>query len=115
MKLTNEVLYDSLAVLARVSETGKLGYACAKNRRKIADEIKEYMDKRDELLDKYGKQNANGSYNLTDKNLQKYLDELAPYSEMECDVNLMTVEPDEFYGGNLNSQDMFILDWMIAE
>ena len=54
MLLTNGKMLESLGVLANIEESGKLGYACARNRRKLLTECREFMDKRDELLRKYG-------------------------------------------------------------
>ena len=55
MLLTNGKMLESLGILANIEEPGKLGYACARNRRILLTECKEFMDKRDELLAKYPK------------------------------------------------------------
>ncbi len=67
MLLTNGKMLESLGVLANIEEPGKLGYACARNRRILLTECKEFMDKRDELLRKYGKDRATASMNSLPK------------------------------------------------
>ena len=108
-------MLESLGVLARTEESGKLGYACARNRRKLLTECKEFMDKRDELLRKYGSDKGNGQYELPADTASSFVEELKEYSELEFDVDVMTVPEEIFYGGNLTAKDMFILDWMVCE
>ena len=114
MLLSNEKMLESLGVLANIEEQGKLGYACARNRRKLLAECKEFMDKRDELLKKYGADKGNGQYELPAENAAAFVGELKEYSELEFDVNVMTISEDVFCGGRLTAKEMFILDWMVA-
>ena len=53
MKMTNIEAYENLARMRNLTETGKLGYAIAKNMRKIQTEIQEYIDKRDGAANKH--------------------------------------------------------------
>lgn len=113
MKMTNGKMLESLGVLARVEESGKLGYACARNRRKLLAECKEFMDKRDELLQKYGTEKENGQYEIPPENAEHFVEELREYSDLEFDVDVMAIPEEVFYGGNLTTKEMFILDWMV--
>ena len=53
---------ESIQVLTKVQEKGKLGYACARNLRKLMDAAKEYMEIRDQLLAEFGEDQGNGKY-----------------------------------------------------
>ncbi len=50
MKMTNATMWESIQTLMGTQETGKLGYACARNLRKLMSECKEYMEVRDRLM-----------------------------------------------------------------
>ena len=115
MILNNKQMFDSLMVLAQVEEKGMLGYAVMRNRQKIADEVQAYSAQRDELLHKYGTDIGKGQYTLTNENATLFYEELKPFSELTVDVPVMRVSPEVFYGGNLTSNQMFILDWMVEE
>lgn len=115
MILTNEKMFESANVLSRAEEKGMLGYAIARNRQKLIPEIQEYAKKRDELIAEFATDLGNGQYQLQPENAAKFFEALRPYSELTFDVAVMQVEPEVFYGGNLTSQQMFILDWMVKE
>lgn len=115
MKLTNSQMFDSLQVMVQAEEEGVLGYAIARNRRKIADELKEYLAKRDELLQQYGTDDGPGKYKLTVEAAQKFSEALRPYADMTADVDVHQVTVDEFCSGSLTSSQMYVLDWMVKE
>ena len=113
MKMTNEQMFNSLVILSKLEETGMLGFAIARNRKKLTEECKEYAEKRDELLKKYGTDVGNGQYQLTNDMAADFAEELMPYAELEFDVSVMTVSQDVFCSGSLTSSQMFALDWMV--
>lgn len=115
MRLTNAQMFDSLAVLSQAEEKGVLGFAIAQNRRRIADELKEYLAKRDELLAEYGVDAGAGRYTLTPEAAQKFNEALKPYAEMTADVAVRQVTAEEFCSGNLTSSQMYALEWMAKE
>lgn len=115
MKITNAQMFDSFPVLAQAEEKGVLGFAIAQNRRKIAEELKEYSAKRDELLAEYGKEEGAGKYTLTPEAAVAFSAALRPYAELEADVPLMQVSVDDFCGGSLTSSQMYVLDWMVKK
>ena len=115
MKFTNEQMLNSLVILAKLEEKGMLGFAIAKNRKKLAEECKEYSEKRDELLKEFGEDIGNGQYQLAPDKVADFLAALKPYSELEVDVAVMTVSQDVFCSGSLTSSQMFALDWMVKE
>lgn len=115
-KMTNIAMFNSVQTLTQVEERGILGYACARNLRKLLDALKEYMEKRDELLKTYGTPKGNSQYLFEGPDAeQKFLEELRPYNTIEHDVDIYKVPLKEFLGGNLTSKQMYILEWMIDE
>ena len=115
MKMSNDKIFASVQILSTLEEKGKLGYAIARNLRKLQDAGKEYFEKRDELIQKYGKPNGDtGNFTFTKKNADAFNTELAEYAVIEHEVDIMTVNEDVFCSGSLTSQDMFNLDWMVT-
>lgn len=115
MILNNKQMLESLTVLSQCEEKGMLGYAIARNRQKIAAEVLDYSRKRDELLREFGKDIGNGQFQLEPENAARFFEALQPYSDLTEDVPVMQVSPEVFYGGNLTSSQMFVLEWMVSE
>ena len=115
MILTNEKMFESVAVLSRAEETGMLGDAIARNRKKLTDEVLDYAKKRDELIAEFGEYIGNGQFRLLPENAARFYEALRPYSELTADVAVMQVAPEVFYSGNLTSAQMFTLSWMVNE
>lgn len=113
MILNNAQMLESVFVLSKVEEKGMLGYAIARNRSKLIQEIQEYSRKRDELLKEYGTDIGNGQFKIEAENTAQFYEALRPYSELTVDVPVMQVSPEVFYSGNLTSQQMFTLAWMV--
>ena len=114
MQMTNKQMAESLEVLSSVKESGKLGYAIARNRRKIEHEVVEYAKVKQSAIEKYGDFNdASGTYNIVGDNYKKYMAELAQYDNIETEVDVMKVSLEEFLAGNLDSNQMYALDWMV--
>lgn len=114
MTMTNEQMYDRMLVLSELRETGRLGYAIARNRRKIESEVTEYSKIRSDALAKYGELiEGTNRYHLAGEGLNKYNEELSQYKDITCEVDVMQVSLDEFCSGNLNSDQMYALDWMV--
>lgn len=115
MILTNAQMFDSLLVLNQAEEKGVLGFAIAQNRRKLAEELKEYANKRDELLQEYGTDEGEGKYRITPENVSAFSAALRPFAEMTADVNVRQVSEEDFCSGSLTSSQMLMLEWMVKE
>ena len=115
MILNNKQMFDSLMILSQAEEKGMLGYAIARNRQKLMSEVQEYTKKRDELLKEHGTDVGNGQFQLQPDQAERFFEALKPYDELEVDVQVMQVTPEVFCSGNLTSQMMFTLDWMVKE
>lgn len=115
MILTNAQMYDGLLVLNQAEEKGVLGFAIAQNRRKLAEEVKEYAAKRDELLKEYGTEQEAGRFSLTTEAAVAFSAALRPYAEMTADVAVRQVSEEDFCSGSLTSSQMIVLEWMVRE
>lgn len=115
MTFTNEQMFNCLVVLSGLNETGMLGYAIARNRRKLETESKEFAEKRDELLKEFGTEVNNGQFQLVGENLIKYAEALKPFSELTAEVDIMRVSQEVFCSGSLTSSQMYALDWMVED
>lgn len=112
--LTNQQMYEGFKVLSELDETGLLGFAIARNRRKLREELAEYIVLRDKLLKEYGTDQGDGTYSLTKEKAVEFLTALAPYENLITDVNVATVSPEVLYSGKLNSAQMEALLWMVT-
>ena len=115
MKMTNGEMWDSIQTLSAVKETGKLGYACARNLRKLMGEAREFMDTRDRLLAEYGEDQGNGKFVIPPEKVAAFTADLSEYSAIEHEVGVMTVSEDVFCSGGLTTKEMYALGWMVKE
>lgn len=115
MKMNNEQMLNSLICLSHLEEKGVLGFAIAKNRKKIAAEVQEYSQKRDELLKEYGTDIGEGKFQLLPENATKFFEALKPFGKLTVDVPVMRVTPEVFCSGNLTTSMMETLDWMVED
>lgn len=115
MKQKNAEAYDAFLVMQQAKETGLLGFAIAKNMRKLANELVEYDGKRTELLQKYGAPLGDGRFSFTPENAVKFGDEMSEYDNIEFEFEPMTISEDVFCSGSLTSDQMYSLMWMVNE
>ena len=114
MKFTNSKALAALNTLGRLQESSKLGYVIAKNRRKISNEIQEYIQIHDDITRQFGEVNDRGELVIPFEKWDDYCKALDEY-DMECDIDVITVDEELFTSGHLTSQDMFALDWMVQD
>ena len=115
MKLKNVDAYQSFIIMQESSEIGMLGFAIAKNMRKLANELIEYDNKRNELIKKYGTQTDGDKYQFTIEDSKRFYEEMKPFDELEIEFEPMTVTEETFAGGSLTSDQMYPLMWMVKE
>lgn len=121
--LKNAVMVDMLMQLKPLlSHRDKIGYAAARNHRRLAECLTEYERFRNSLIEKYGEhekgENGNElpsiSLSSTSPNFKMFLSELAPYNEMEHEVELMELPYSEVIG-NLSGEEILAIDWMLVD
>ena len=121
MKLKNSVALERLHALKPfLSRRDKIGYVAARNYRFLSNSITEFETIRLSLIEKYGVEGKDerGAPTYTLKmdspNFKDFCDELAPFNEMEHEVELMTAKYDEV-AGNLSGEEILAIDWMLED
>lgn len=115
MKLSNAVMFESIQALTAVKEQGKLGYACARNLRKLLDACKEYMEVRDQLMVEYGTPQGDGRFTFEQNKAQAFAEAIREYATIEHEVDVFQVDEETFCSGTLTTKEMYALDWMVKE
>lgn len=99
-----------------------IGYAAARNTRILQDELKEYIERRDEAVRKYGVQdtdsegNPTGSVSLSfdSPEFAKFAEEMEQYAVIEHSPRLMLLDYEKAIG-LLSGAEILELDWMFKE
>ena len=119
-KYNNKTLDAMNTVLdGYLDKTGKLGYAIARNKRLISDNLTEFSAARRGLVEKYGVTTYDDDGNpLTitvaegDPNYPKFVEEITPILEAEITVDIFTISSAEAIE-QLNAKGFLELEWMI--
>lgn len=119
MKMTNKQMDECTANLSMLMDKtkGKLGYAIAKNYRLMVEELKEYTALKDSAIAKYGETDEDGRIKIqigTEAH-RNFLDEMKEYDDIESDVNIIKLSPEEAYSSGLNSKEVLNLLFMIED
>lgn len=121
--LKNAVMVDMLLQLKPfLARRDKIGYAAARNHRRLAECLTEYERFRNSLIEKYGEQDQDEegntlntiSISLNSPNFKMFADELSPYNDMEHEVELMTLPYSEAIGV-LTGEEILAIDWMLVD
>lgn len=108
MKTTNGKAFEILVTLAALQETGRLGYAIAKQRRIIETELKEFIDIRNRAIMAHmtdGKMSEDGAAAANA--------EIADVIDMPCEFAVYSVPEEVFTSGGLTAPQMYQLDFMV--
>lgn len=119
--LKNSEVFERLHSLKPLlSRRDKIGYVAARNYRFLSNSLVEYETIRRNLIEKYGEEGKgeDGAPTYTLKmdspNFKKFCDELAPFNEMEHEVELMAAKYDDAVG-NLSGEEILAIDWMLED
>lgn len=119
MKLTNQNMIQYLESLNKISNKvyGKLGYAVARNMRKIHNELTDFNDMRLKYIQKYGSINEKGEYvlSINTNEYQNFVAELSPLLLIEHNVDIYKIDIDSIIISELTAQEIMELDFMIEE
>lgn len=119
MKLTNLEMLNYLEALNQISEKvyGKLGYAVARNLRKIANELVEFEQIRSDTFYKYATLNENDEYELKSntKPYKDFMDEMHEIASIRHKVDIYKIEPDVVIQSGLNAKELNSLVFMIKD
>ena len=99
-----------------------IGYAAARNTRRLEDSAVEYVKFRNAMVEKHGTMevdengNATGkiSINPWDESFEDFVKELEPYAEQEHEVEIFKIPVSEAIG-TLSGHEILALDWMLEE
>lgn len=105
-----------------LERSDKIGYAAARNYRRLSDCLVEYERFRNALIEKYGEHEKDGNGNdlpavsisVNSPNFKMFADELAPLNEIEHSVDLMLLP----YGmaiHTLSGAELLEIDWMFTD
>lgn len=119
MKLTNIEMSQHIKSLQDISSKvkGKLGYAVARNIRKISDELIEFENIRLEHIRKYGTDNGNGEC-VIKKDTEEYdrfLTDMQEYATISHDVDIYAVDAEIVMESDLTADEINMIYFMIKE
>lgn len=117
MKLTNIEMSNHLNSLNQISGKvkGKLGYAVARNIRKISSELIEFENIRLEHIYKYGTKNDNGDCFIKKdtEEYNKFLTDMQEYAAITHDVDIYMINAEEIFKSDLTADEITTIDFMI--
>lgn len=99
-----------------------IGYAVARNYRALSASLTEYETFRDSLIEKLGehKKDDHGvelplmQIKIGSPNFKQFCDEMAPFNNMEHEVELMTLKFKDTIG-LLSGEEILAIDWMLED
>lgn len=103
-----------------LSHRDKIGYIAARNCRILSECLTEYETFRNGLIEKYGEETTDEHGRLTigvkvgSSAFQAFCDEMAPFNEMEHEVELMTAKYTDAIGC-LTGEEILGIDWMLED
>lgn len=120
-KLKNSQMAGMLNDLRPIlSHRDKIGYIAARNYRILSECLTEYEVFRNGLIEKYGEEVKGDRGQTTigikigSPNFQKFCDEMAPFNEMEHEVELMVAKYTDVVGV-LSGEEVLAIDWMLED
>ena len=119
MKLTNKQMDDYFQRLSSVSEKtkGRLGYAIARNLRKLSEELVEYQNLKDKAITKYGKADDDGVSRILigSDEYEKFLEDMKEFMDIQHDVQIFFVSEEDVINSELNGKEMLAIDFMVSK
>ena len=118
---TNEEATNMLLSMQDYMDTsGIVGFAIARNCRKIADELKEFTERRDALIKKYGEKEidengldtGNMRIKVGSEAFEKFNEDIKRYASIKITFELMIIGFKEVIEV-LKAKDIVKLSWMI--
>lgn len=101
-------LSESLSTMMNVR--GKVGFKIAYNKRKIDEELREYLRFKQELFQKYGEE-KDGVLQIFkgSDGYQKYLEEIAPIEDEDIQFDFKLFTEDELGSSDLTANQIYFL------
>ena len=101
-------LSESLSTMMNVR--GKVGFKIAYNKRKIDEELREYLRFKQELFQKYGEE-KDGMLQIFkgSDGYQKYLEEIAPIEDEDIKIDFKYFIEEELENADLTANQIYFL------
>ncbi|NCE64064.1 hypothetical protein D1159_05550 [Pseudoflavonifractor sp. 524-17] len=120
-KLKNAQMAERVNQLRPIlSHRDKIGYVAARNFRILSECLTEYEAFRDSLIEKYGEETKDEQgrpiigVKIDSPNFKVFCDEMAPFNEMEHEVELMTAKYTDTIGC-LTGEEILGIEWMLED
>lgn len=105
-----------------LSHRDKIGYVAARNYRILSNSLTEYETFKRSLIEKYGTPDVDETGNkvgtisldIYGPNFKLFCDEMAPFNEIEHEVELMTAKYEDAIG-HLSGEEILGIDWMLED
>lgn len=105
-----------------LAQRNRLGYVAARNFRILSDTLTEYNQFKMELVEKYGTPDKaedgtelpTVSIAIGSPSFKSFCDEMAPYNNMEHEVELMTAKFEDVIDV-LSGEEIVGIDWMLED
>lgn len=123
MKMTNAEMVQKIDQLSKyLDHVDIIGYAAARNIRRLQDASLEYTKRRDEVLTKYGEVELDENGRDTGRryvtsespHYQDVIEALDDIGSIKHSVEIFTIKYD-LLNGVLSGSDILDLDWMLTE
>ena len=95
----------------------EIGYVAARNTRILRDALTEFLMFKNELIRKYGElDEKTGDITILSgtPSFDKFKEEFSKYTNIEQEVDIMTVKYDVVIG-LLNGEEILAIDWMLED
>ncbi|NWK12777.1 hypothetical protein [Clostridium cadaveris] len=128
MKLSNEVLINSINVLSKLNNMElniKVSYAIAKNIDKLEKELKVYNDQKKKLIEKYSvkgeagnvKVNEDGTINIQEDKVQDWNKDINELITLENEVDIHQINVEDLFkcDCNITPVELNLINYMIEE
>lgn len=119
--MTNGEIYNIATEVAKnltgldLSLPVRVNFYLQKNTKEIMDIARDIESNRDAILDKYGKRNEDGSYQVNDGELDQLNKELGDLFDLEQEVKIYEIDLAAFDGVNLTTSQVNAITFMIKE
>lgn len=112
MIMTNEEMSRNIEILSKLEEQHTLGYAIARNARKMKDAAAEYLNERAKVFQECGKNAGNGKISV---DMNVFNERVGEIAKIEHEVDIFQVDEETFLSGSLTSGQMEALLWMVKD
>lgn len=123
MKIKNSKMETMLEGLKKIlPHRDKVGYIAARNARILKDNLTEYFEFKNDLIEKFGKVDLDKdgkelqtvTLKCSDDSFKDFLEELKPYGDIEHEVSLVKMKYNEAIG-ILSGEEILENDWMFED